>query len=83
MNSILTVVFFSQPNKVHKLFKLARHNLAGYTEKTGAKLMRDTLAKGVVGAYKTVQKAAWAAMNSEVTFRIIDGNINVSDMWIK
>ena len=75
--------FFSQPNKVHKMFKLARHNLAGYTENTAAKLMKDTLAKGVVGAYKTVQKAAWTVMNSEVTFTVIDGEINVSDMWIK
>ena len=75
--------FFSQSNKVHKLFKLARHNLAGYTEKTAAKLMTDTLAKGVVSAYKTVQKAAWSAMNSEVTFKLINGEINISDMWIK
>lgn len=75
--------FFSQSNKVHKLFKLARHNLAGFTEKTAAKLMKSTLAKGVVGTYKSVQSASWAAMNSEVTFRIINGKINISDMWIK
>ena len=75
--------FFSQSNKVHKLFKLARHNLAGYTEKTAAKLMKNTLANGVVGAYKSVQSATWTAMNSEVTFRMIDGKINISDMWIK
>ena len=75
--------FFSQPNKVHKLFKLARHNLSGYTPKTGAKLMRDTLANGVIGTYKSVLSASWSAMNSEVTFRIIDDVIKVSDMWIK
>ena len=75
--------FFSQSNKVNKMFKLARHNLSGFTEKTATKLMKDTLAKGTVGVYKTVQSAFWSVMKSEVTFTIINREIRVSNMWIK
>ena len=75
--------FFSQPNKVHKLFKLSRHKLSGYTPKTAAKLMKDTLSKGTVGAYKSVQSAYWQALNSEVTFNIVNGAICVSDMGFR
>ena len=45
--------------------------------------MKDTLANGTIDTYKSVQSAYWAASNSEVTFRIIDDAIYVSDMWIK
>ena len=75
--------FFSQQNKVHKLLKLSRHNLSGYTSKTAAKLMKRTLSKGVFEAYKSVQSMYLASMNSQVTYVIINGVIAISDMWIK
>ena len=75
--------FFSQQNKVHKLLKLSRHNLSGYTSKTAAKLMKRTLSKGVFEAYKSVQSMYLASMNSQVTYVIINGIIAISDMWIK
>lgn len=75
--------FFSQPNKVHKLLKLSRHNLSGYTSKTASKLMKDTLAKGVIDSYKSVHSAYWSTMNSEVTYTFVKGVLTVSDMWIK
>ena len=45
--------------------------------------MKNTLSKGTLGTYKTVQSAYWHIMNSEVTFTIINGAIKISDMWIR
>ena len=76
-------VFFSQTNKVHKLFKLTRHNLSNYTVKTAAKLMKKTLARGTFEVYKTVNSMFLASTNSQVTYVIINDVIAISDMWIR
>ena len=75
--------FLSQANKVHHVLGQAKHKLAGYTAKTIGKLMKKTLAKGVVSAYNSAKAAYWAVTGSEVTFVIIDGVIKISDMWIR
>lgn len=75
--------FLSQANKIHHVLGKAGHNLAGYTAKTMGKLMKKTLAKGIIGAYKSVESAYWAVAGSEVTFVIVDGLIKISDMWIR
>ena len=76
-------VFMANANKVHHVLGQAKHKLIGYTAKSMSKLMKKTLTKGVLGSYKTVQSAFWAAANSEVTYVIIDGIIKISDMWIR
>ena len=73
----------SQTNKVHHILDNVGHNLSGYTKKSLASLMKNTLSKGIIGTYKSVQSAYWHAMNSEVTFVIINGVIKISDMWIR
>ena len=73
----------SQANNVHHVLGKPKHKLVGYTTKTMGKLMKKTLAKGVVGPYKTAQSAYWAVTGSEVTFVIIDGFVKISDMWIR
>ncbi len=73
----------SQTNKVHHILDNVGHNLSGYTKKSLASLMKNTLSKGIIGTYKSVQSAYWYAMNSEVTFVIINGVIKISDMWIR
>ena len=75
--------FLSQANKVHHVLGQAKHKLVGYTTKAMGKLMKKTLAKGVVGAYGKAQSAYWAIAGSEVTFVVIDGVIKISDMWIR
>ena len=75
--------FVSQGNKVNHVLGQAKHKLVGYTTKTMGKLMKKTLAKGVIGAYKSVESAYWAVVGSEVTYIIIDGAIKISDMWIR
>ena len=75
--------FVSQENKVHHVLSKAGHKLSGYTTKSMGKLMKRTLADGVVGSYKSVQSAVLAPIGSEVTFTIIGGAIKVSDMWIQ
>ena len=75
--------FLSQANKVHHVLSKSAHKLAGYTTKSLGKLMKKTMIKGVIGTYKTVQSAFWAAAGSEVTFVIIDGVIKISDMWLR
>ena len=75
--------FFAQPNKVHKLLNVARHNLSGYTQKEAARLMQNTLAKGVYEAYQTVGSMVLASTNSQVTYVFIDGVIAIGDMWIR
>ena len=76
-------IFLSQANKVHHVLGQAKHKLVGYTTKTMGKLMKKTLAKGVVSAYGKAQSAYWAIAGSEVTFVVIDGVIKISDMWIR
>jgi RHS repeat-associated protein len=75
--------FVSQENKVHHVLGKVSHKLSGYTPKSMGKLMKRTLADGVVGSYKSVQSAVLAPIGSEVTFTIIGGAIKVSDMWIQ
>ena len=75
--------FLSQANKVHHVLGQSKHKLVGYTTKTMGKLMKKTLAKGVVSAYGKAQSAYRAIAGSEVTFVVIDGVIKISDMWIR
>jgi hypothetical protein len=75
--------FFGQSNKVNKLFGKSAHDLAGYTSKTAAQLMRKTLINGTISAYGSARTAIWSVMGSQVTFVIINGAIMISDMWIK
>ena len=75
--------FFLNTNKIHHALDKPAHKLIGYSEKAIAKLMKNTLAKGVVGTYKSVESAYWIEVGSEVTFIVIDGVIKISDMWIR
>ena len=75
--------FMSQANKVHHVLSNAEHNLSGHTLKAMGTLMKNTLKNGMVGPYKSVQSAYWAAANSEVTFTIIKDALKISDMWIR
>ena len=75
--------FVSQDNKVHHVMNKAAHNLSNYTVKAMTKLMKKTLKKGTVEAYKKVKSAFLASTSSEVTFTIINGIIYISDMWIR
>ncbi len=75
--------FVSQANKVNHVLNNPAHKLTGYTTKSMGRLMKKTLSKGIVGSYKSVQSAYWAAMGSEVTFVVIDNVIKISDMWIR
>ena len=75
--------FFLKTNKIHHALDKPAHKLIGYSEKAMAKLMKNTLAKGVVGTYKSVESAYWIEVGSEVTFIVIDGVIKISDMWIR
>ena len=75
--------FVSQDNKVHHVMNKAAHNLSNYTVKAMTKLMKRTLKKGTVEAYKKVKSAFLASTSSEVTFTIINGIIYISNMWIR
>ena len=75
--------FLSNQNNIHHVLDNPAHKLIGYSEKAMAKLMKNTLAKGVVGAYKSVESAYWIEVGSEVTFIIINGVIKISDMWVR
>ena len=75
--------FLSNRNNIHHVLDKPAHKLIGYSEKAMAKLMKNTLAKGVYEAYKTVDSMVLASTNSQVTYIIIDGVIYISDMWIK
>lgn len=75
--------FMSQANKVNHVLAKSAHNLGGYSAKAMGKLMKNTLAKGTYLAYKSVDSMFWSALNSQVTYVIIDGIIKISDMWIK
>ena len=74
--------FLSQANRIQHVLGKSQHNLTGYSIKAMGKLMKQTLAKGTYIAYKTVDSMFWAAAGSQVTYRIIDGIIYISDMWI-
>ena len=72
---------FSDPNKVNHIMQ-SKHNLP-QSIKGVRKLMRNTLINGKIIQYKSVQSAFWSAAGSEVIFKIIDGVIHISDMWIR
>ena len=74
--------FLAQANKIHHVLSKVGHNLSGYTVKSMAALMKKTLVGGTISAYKSVQIATLAALNSQVTFTIINGVILISDMWV-
>ena len=74
--------FLSQANRIQHVLGKSQHNLTGYSIKAMGKLMKQTLAKGTYIAYKTVDSMFWAAAGSQVTYKIIDGIIYISDMWI-
>jgi hypothetical protein len=75
--------FLSQANKVHHVVSNVEHALVGDSVSSLEKLMRITFAHGTVSTYRTVQSVFWALKNSEVTFKIVDGTIKISDMWIR
>ena len=75
--------FLSQSNKVHHAFTNPAHKFTGYTVRSFNKLVRNTMAKGVVGQYKSVLSSYWSAANSEVSFTIINSAIMISDAWIR
>lgn len=56
--------------------------IIGYSEKAMAKLMKKTLARGTYRTYKTVNSMFLASKNSQVTYVINDGIIQISNMWI-
>ena len=74
--------FIAQSNKVHHVLGKTAHNLSNYTVKAMTKLMKKTLKKGTVEAYKKVLSAFLSTTGSKVTFTIINGIIYISDMWI-
>ena len=75
--------FMSNSNNINHVLGKPKHNLFGYTEKSMMKLMKKTLSKGTYEAYKTVDSMVLASTNSQVTYKIINGAIMISNMWIK
>lgn len=75
--------FLSQSNKVHHVLGKAGHKLTGYNAKSMGKLMKQTLSKGVVESYKSVESVYWSEKGSQVTFAMINDVIKISDMWIR
>lgn len=67
-------------NKMHHIMQ-AKHNLPNSVKEIG-KLMRSTLLNGQIGPYKkSALSATWNGY--EVTFKIIEKIIRISDMWRK
>jgi len=61
----------------------AKHKLPTDINKVG-KLMKKTLSKGQISTYKAgpAKIATWFKAKSQITFRIMEGIIKISDFWI-
>ena len=72
---------FKDSNKINHIMQ-PKHNLPG-SIKAVKKLMKKTLIHGSISPYKSIQSAFWKVVGSEVTFKIIEGILRISDMWIR
>ena len=43
--------------------------------------MKNTIIKGTIEPYKTVQAVILTARGTTVTYTIVDGIVRISDMW--
>lgn len=60
-----------------------KHKLPNDINKVG-KLMKKTLSKGQITTYKTgpAKIATWVKAKCQITFRIMEGIVKISDFWI-
>jgi len=67
----------SNSNKMNHIMQ-PKHNLPGSTKDIG-KLMQKTLTRGTYAPYKSVSSVTWKGY--QVTYKIIENIIKISDMW--